>query len=40
MTGVTLGKYAAMVVIFLIPTGVLCVYPLLLTAFGLSLIHI
>ncbi len=27
MTGVTLGKYAAMVVIFLIPTGVLCVYP-------------
>lgn len=34
MTGVTLGKYAAMVVIFLIPTGVLCVYPLLLTAFG------
>lgn len=34
MTGVTLGKYAALLVVFLLPTGILCLYPLVLSAFG------
>lgn len=34
MTQVTVGKYAALLVVFLIPTGILCLYPLVLTAFG------
>ena len=34
MTQVALGKYLAMLVIFLIPVAVIGVYPLVLTAFG------
>lgn len=34
MTGVTLGKYLAMLVVFLLPVGILCLYPILLSAFG------
>lgn len=34
MTQVVLGKYAAMLVIFLIPVGILCLYPLILGAYG------
>lgn len=34
MTGVTLGKYLAMLVVLLLPVGVLCLYPILLSAFG------
>lgn len=34
MTGVTLGKYAALLLVFLLPTGILCLYPILLSAFG------
>ena len=34
MTKVVLGKYAAMVVMLLLPTLILCVYPLVLTAYG------
>ena len=34
MTQVILGKYAAMLVVLLVPTAVMCVYPLILSAFG------
>ncbi|MCD8375808.1 MAG: ABC transporter permease [Oscillospiraceae bacterium] len=34
MTKVVLGKYMAMLCILLIPTLIMCVYPLLLTAYG------
>ena len=34
MTGVALGKYAALLVVFLVPTGIICLYPLVLSAFG------
>lgn len=34
MTGVALGKYLAMLVVLLLPVGVLCLYPILLSAFG------
>lgn len=34
MTQVVLGKYAAMLVIFLIPVGILCLYLLILGAYG------
>lgn len=34
MTKIILGKFAAMAVIFAIPTGVVCVYPLILSSFG------
>ena len=34
MTGVTLGKYGALLVVFLVPTGILCLYPVMLSAFG------
>ena len=27
MTGVALGKYAALLVVFLVPTGIICLYP-------------
>ena len=34
MTGVVLGKYAALLVMFLIPIGIISLYPILLSAFG------
>lgn len=34
MTQVVLGKYAAMLVIFLIPLAIISVYPIILTAYG------
>lgn len=34
MTKVVLGKYAAMLVIFLIPVGIISLYPLILSAYG------
>ena len=34
MTQVILGKYAAMLVVLLIPTAIMCVYPLILSAYG------
>lgn len=34
MTQVVLGKYAAMLVMLLIPTAVMSIYPIILTAFG------
>lgn len=34
MTKVVLGKYAALLVVFLIPTGIICLYPIILSAFG------
>lgn len=34
MTQVVLGKYLAMLMVMLIPTAILCLYPLLLSAFG------
>lgn len=34
MTQVILGKYAALLVILLIPVGIICFYPVLLSAFG------
>lgn len=34
MTKVILGKYAAMLVMLLIPTAILCLYPLLLSSYG------
>ncbi len=34
MTKVVLGKYAAMLVILMIPVGIMCLYPLLLSAYG------
>ena len=33
MTGVVLGKYAALLVMFLIPIGIISLYPILLSAF-------
>lgn len=34
MTKVILGKYAAMLVMLLIPTAIMCLYPMLLSAYG------
>lgn len=34
MTSVVLGKYGAMLVVFLIPVGIISVYPVVLSAFG------
>ena len=34
MTQVILGKFLALLVMFLLPLGILCLYPILLTAFG------
>lgn len=34
MTKVVLGKYAALLVVFLIPVAIICLYPIVLTAFG------
>lgn len=34
MTQVVLGKYAAMLCIFMIPMAVVCIYPIILTAYG------
>ena len=34
MTKVVLGKYAALLVIFFIPVAIICLYPLILSAFG------
>lgn len=34
MTQVILGKYLAMLVLFLVPVAVICVYPILLSGFG------
>ena len=34
MTQVVLGKYAAMLVMFLIPMGLVCLYPVILSGFG------
>ena len=34
MTRVVLGKYAAMLVMFLVPIGIICLYPLILSAYG------
>ena len=34
MTQVVLGKYAALLVIFALPTAILCLYPLILSAYG------
>ena len=34
MSSVVMGKYLAMVTVLLIPMGILCVYPLILTQFG------
>lgn len=34
MTQVVLGKYAALLCMFLLPTAVICLYPILLSAFG------
>ena len=34
MTQVVLGKYAAMLVVMLIPTAIMCLYPLILRAYG------
>ena len=34
MTQVVLGKYAALLVVFLIPLGIISLYPVILTAFG------
>lgn len=34
MTSVVLGKYLAMLVMFLIPLGIICIYPIILSAFG------
>lgn len=34
MTQVAAGKYAALLVVLAVPTGVLCLYPLVLSAFG------
>ena len=34
MSEVVLGKYAAMLVMLLIPTAVMCLYPIVLTAYG------
>ncbi len=34
MTKVVLGKYAAMLCMFLLPLVIICIYPLVLTAFG------
>lgn len=34
MTQVILGKFFALLVMFLVPLGILCLYPILLTAFG------
>ena len=34
MTEVVLGKYAALLVMFFIPTVLICLYPLILTSFG------
>ena len=35
MTSVVIGKYLAMVCVFLIPMAVICVYPILLSLFGI-----
>ena len=34
MTKVVLGKYAALLVVFLVPVAIICLYPIILTAFG------
>lgn len=34
MTKVVLGKYAALLVVFLIPVAIVCLYPIILSAFG------
>lgn len=34
VTKVVLGKYAALLVVFLIPVAIICLYPIVLTAFG------
>jgi ABC-2 type transport system permease protein len=34
MTKVVLGKYAAMLVVLLLPTGIISIYPLILSAYG------
>ena len=34
MTQVVLGKFAAMLAIFLIPIGIICLYPPILSAYG------
>ena len=34
MTEVVLGKYLAMLVVFAIPVGIICLYPLVLSAYG------
>ena len=34
MTQVILGKYLALLVMFLLPLGIVCLYPIVLTAFG------
>ena len=34
MTEVVLGKYFAMLVVLLIPTAIICIYPLVLNLFG------
>lgn len=34
MSSVVMGKYLAMVTVLLIPTGIMCLYPLILTQFG------
>ena len=34
MTKIILGKYAAMLAVFLIPTLIMCVYPIILSGFG------
>lgn len=34
MTKVVLGKYAAMLMMLLLPVGIVCLYPLILSSFG------
>lgn len=34
MTQVVLGKYAALLAVFAAPTGIICLYPIVLTAYG------